>query len=521
MYELELYQENGAQETAQKLTMHNAVVFQLATGGGKTVVFSALSTRYISNVPYNVLILVHRKELLQQTRKTLYKGFAHTGQPVVAGMRYIPEARIYVGMVDTVYKRIDKFKEKNIGLVIIDEAHYGHFKKIHKHFPNAKIIGFTATPLATSRKDPMKNYYQDIVCGIDIPDLIELNKRKPERGLVQNITFNPKDVVDRAALSMDLSGNDFDEGLMALTFSKPKYIKGVADAYEKYAPKTKAIIFNCNRNHSKLVMAEFISRGYPCRHLDSKSEDEMGKGYREATLKWFHETPGAILCNVDILTAGFDEPTIETVIVNRSTLSITKWLQMCGRGARPLPWKTMFYIIDMGGNASKLGDWCDARNWRDIFFNPPKPGDGKGNAPVKDCPQCEAIIPAQSLTCRYCGYEFPGKVEAPEGPLGEFVVVTKGINVKEVIRNNKERKEHAIFLGIGTLLADNAKNFIPIMTDESADFILEQYHQKAIEWCAEVGKTYNDWYRARAKEHLFDRLKKNFPKWQSKTSQPI
>lgn len=518
MWQLESYQEQGVQETAQKLTQYNSICFQLATGGGKTVVFSGISHRYTAATTYNVLILVHRRELLLQTRRTLYNGFGLVGQPVIAGMRYIAPARIYVGMVDTVYKRLDKFKDKNIGLVIIDEAHYGHFKKMHAHFPAAKIIGFTATPLATTRKDPLKNYYQEIVCGIDIPDLISLNKQKPDRGLVQNITFAPKEIVDRAKLAADSGGNDFDEGLMALQFSKPKHVRAVVDAYEKekHGTKgTKAIVFNCNRAHSKLVAAEFAARGYQCRHLDSKSDDEFGKGYRKETLEWFEKTPGAILCNVDILTAGFDEPTIETVIINRSTMSLTKWLQMCGRGARPLSWKSMFYIIDMGGNAAKLGDWCDSRNWRDIFFNPPKPNEGNGLAPTKDCPECDAILPIQTMTCPHCGYEFPRKVEATEGPLGEFVVVTKGINVKEVIEKNKHRREHAVFFGIGATLAQNAKNFIPAMTDQAAEFILEQYHQKAAEWCIQVGREYNEWYRGKAKEHLFTCLKQNYPNWKN------
>lgn len=518
MYTLEPYQETGVQEAGQKLMTYPAIIYQLATGGGKTVVFSAISYRYIATVPYGVLILVHRKELLRQTRKTLYKGFGVHGQPIVAGMRHIPESRVYVGMVDTVHKRVEKMKQLPIGLVIIDEAHYGQFKKIHKHFPGARIIGFTATPLATSRKDPLKNYYQEIVCGIDIPDLIKLNKIKPDRGLVQNITFNPKEAVDQANLAMEASGNDFDEGLMALTFSKPKYIKGVVDAYEnpKHGTKgTKAIVFNCNRTHSKLVMQEFIDRGYQCRHVDSKSDDEYGKGYRAEVWEWFEKTPGAILCNVDIATAGVDVPSIETVIFNRSTLSLTKWLQSCGRGSRPYPGKEIFFIIDMGGNALKLGDWCDPRDWRDIFFNPPKPGDGKGNAPVKDCPACDAIIPAQSMTCKYCGYQFPLKEPAPEGPIGEFVVITKGINVKEVIAKNSHRREHAVFLGIGTILADNARNFIPEMNDEHASFILQQYHEKAEQWAIELGKTYNDWYRARAKEHLYEQLRKKYPTWKN------
>jgi hypothetical protein len=90
--------------------------------------------------------------------------------------------------------------------------------------------------------------------------LIQVNKAKPHRGLVQNVTFVPKEHVDRSDLVADGGGNDYDEGLMALQFSKPQYIKGVVDAYEnpKYGTKgSKAIVFNINRAHSKLVMAEF------------------------------------------------------------------------------------------------------------------------------------------------------------------------------------------------------------------------------------------------------------------------
>jgi superfamily II DNA or RNA helicase len=529
MYDLEPYQEQGVQASAAELMAYDRICRQLPTGGGKTVEFSGIAYRYTQDPKRGaVLILVHRRELLLQTRKTLYKGFGVVAQPIVAGMRHIPDARVYVGMIETVNKRIASIANK-VGLVIIDECHYLHFNKIHKHFPHAKIIGYTATPLTSDRKKPLKNYYQNIVCNIDIPDLIQVNKAKPNRGLVQNVTFVPKEHVDRSDLVADGGGNDYDEGLMALQFSKPQYIKGVVDAYEnpKFGTKgSKAIVFNINRAHSKLVMAEFKDRGYDVRHLDSESDNEYGKGYRKATLEWFNLTPGAILCNVDILTAGFDESSIETVIVNRATMSLAKWLQMCGRGSRPhlfdfagmidggSVYKSLFTIIDMGGNALVHGDWCDPRNWREIFFNPPKPVDKKAVPPVKSCPSCEAIVAAQCRTCPHCGYEWPQKEPAPEGPMGEFIAITKGINVKEVIEKNRNRKDHAIFLGIGTILADNARNFIPELTDDDAQFILDQYHHKAGEWAIASGKDYNAWYKDRAKEHLYKQLKQKYPKWQ-------
>lgn len=513
MITLEGYQENGVLGVGKKLAAGiKNIIFQLATGGGKTVVFSAICHRYTGKAKKSVLILVHRKELLQQTRRTLYNGFGIVSQPIIAGMKTIPYAPVYVGMVESVNRRIDQIRN-HVGLVIIDECHIANFNKVHQHFPYQYIIGFTATPLAASKKDPLKNYYQDIVCGVDIPDLIKLNKVKPERGLCQNLTFNPKDTVSRSELK--IKNGEFDEGLMALNFSKPKHVQNTVTAYEKYAPGSKMIVFNCNIDHSLKVTAAFRDKGYNARHVDG----ETPQAEREAIFQWFKVTPGAILCNVGIATTGFDEPTIEAVMVNRSTMSLPLWLQMCGRGGRPTLAKNAFFIIDMGGNALAHGDWCDPRNWEDIFFNPPKPGDGKGNAPVKDCPQCDAIVAAQARVCPCCGFEFPKKPEEMEKELEEFVIITKGIDVKAVIENNKHRKEYYPFFQIGETLAKNAKNVVPTMTDDTAYFMLAQYDTKAKEWCAEVGKKYNKWHQDRAKEHLFLKLREKFPDWQPKTEQ--
>jgi superfamily II DNA or RNA helicase len=378
------YQEKLITGLATKLSEGlRKIIGQLATGGGKTVVFAGICYRYIMKSKKRVLILVDRKELLHQTRKTAYNAFGLTCQPIVAGMKFIPDADIYVGMVETSHRRMEQIKQKGIGLVIIDEAHKGAFTKMHEHFPEQLIIGFTATPLSSSKKNPLKNYYDDIVCGVDIPELISNGH------LCQNITWAPKETVDR--LSLSVKGNDFDDRLMGETFSRPKYITNTVSAYEKWAKGTKTIIFNVNISHSEEVTKEFTSKGYNCRHLDS----EMPKEVRDEILAWFAATPDAIMCNVGIATTGFDEPTIETVIVNKATLAMTLWLQMCGRGSRPTPAKSMFTVIDMGGNAIYHGDWNQSRDWEDIFHNPPKPGKATA-APVKSCPKCDAIVPASA-----------------------------------------------------------------------------------------------------------------------------
>lgn len=462
--------------------------------------FSAISHRYITKSKKSVLILVHRKELLQQTRRTLFNAFGIQCQVIIAGMKHVPAADVYVGMVESVNKRVHLLS--NLGLIIIDEAHLNIHYKMIDHFPDQFIIGFTATPLSANKKKPLRSYYDDIVCCVDIPELIA------NGSLCQNITYAPKDVVDRSALAV--KNGEFDDSLMSLSFSKPKYINNTVQAYERWSRGNKTIVFNVNIDHSLQVTQAFVAAGYNCRHVDGGTPSSE----RDKILNWFHTTHDAILCNVGILTAGFDSPSIETVIMNRSTLSMPLWLQCTGRGSRPTPAKSAFTIIDLGGNAVSLGDWNAPRDWENIFFNPPKKGDD-GVAPSKNCPQCDAIIAASSKVCQYCGYEYPAKELEQESVLSEFVVVTKGIDVAQIIASNKHRKEYYPFFQIGNQLAKSAKQTVPKMTDENAAFILTKYDELAREWCKSSGKRYNQWHQERAKEHLYTELAKTFKGWSS------
>lgn len=493
------YQETGLQKVSQKLLTHRKIVYQLATGGGKTITFSAISKRYIEKSGKSVLILVHRKELLQQTRRTLYNAYGISAQIIIAGMKTIPPAAVYVGMVESVMRRLDRIR--NIGLVIIDECHNLSFAKVHEHFPEQYIIGFTATPLTGNKKKPLKDYYEDIVCGVDIPELIE------QGSLCQNITFAPKDTVDKSKLK--IKNGEYDEGLMALEFSKAKHISTTVEAYQKWCAGTKCLIFNCSIQHSVLVNDAFIAAGLPSKHLDSTQPPAI----RDEIVNWYKTTPDAILNNVAILTTGFDAPDTEAVIMNRATLSMPLWLQCTGRGSRPTDAKSAFTIIDLGSNAITHGDWCDSRDWENIFFNPPQPGKD-GVAPVKHCPQCDAIIAASTRICKFCGHEFPPPEIEEAERLSDFVVVTKGIDVASIIEANKERKEYYPFFAIGANLAHSAKKTIPQMTEENYKFILRNYDELAKEWCQLKGKKYNDWHKQRAKETLISELQKYFKKWQ-------
>lgn len=513
--QLRPYQVHAIDTVAKKLASgKKRVIFQLATGGGKTVTFAGLIHRYRSKIDKKVLVLVHREELLKQARRTLYNWYDIAAAPVQAGIKYLPDVPVYVGMVETVNNRIKRNSAyfKNIGLVIVDECHIGNFKKLYDLFPNAWIIGFSATPISGSRRDPLKNYFDDIVCGIDIPELIAQGSLVPNRTInIQNINRN----------ELAIKNGEFDEQQMGVVFSSTKHVQNCVAAYQKHAKEKKTLIFNCNIEHSRKVNAAFESFGYSCRHLDSNATAHE----RSDTLEWFKNTPDAILNNVGILTTGFDEASIKVIIPNKSTMSLPLWLQMCGRGSRPFPGKDEFIIVDMGGNATSHGDWCDAHDWEDIFFNPDKPRAG-GVAPSKVCGGCNAVIHASSKKCKFCGAETLKSVVYDEGTTNMQDLLNRrpiNFNVEDMLRDHatKRTKDNKPYKDISLL--HNMKSRIIIhasriwklkrIDDRTAYMLLDIYQGKIKEWCELKKIEYGWWHKKASQDWLFSELKRVF-KWE-------
>ena len=111
---------------------------------------------------------------------------------------------------------------------------------------------------------------------------------------------------------------------------------------------------------------EFEEEGYECMHLDNTHSEKE----REDILAWFEKKDNAILSSVSILTTGFDSPSVQTIILNRATKSLTLYHQMIGRGSRILPNKKAFNVIDLGNNARRFGLWEAHINWTEIFKSP-------------------------------------------------------------------------------------------------------------------------------------------------------
>ncbi|KVV14694.1 DEAD/DEAH box helicase [Flavobacterium sp. TMP13] len=337
------------------------LLYQLPTGGGKTVVFSEIVRRYLSHNDKKVVVLTHRIELCKQTSKML-KGFGVKNKIINSKVKELPDQNDYscfVAMVETLKNRIndEKLHLDNIGLVIIDEAHYNSFRKLLNSFKNAFILGVTATPLSSNIKLPMHQSYDELIVGDTIASLIG-------KGFLAKATTYSYDV-GLTSLKVGING-DYTVKSSDDLYTNSVMQEKLLHAYTEKSLGKKTLIFNNGIHTSLYVYETFREAGYEIRHLDNT----CGTEERKDILQWFKKTPDAILTSVGILTTGFDEPTVDTIILNRATKSLTLYFQMIGRGSRKLPGKSDFNVIDLGNNAARFGLWSDAVNWQHIFKSP-------------------------------------------------------------------------------------------------------------------------------------------------------
>ncbi|MCY2687197.1 DEAD/DEAH box helicase [Salinimicrobium sp. TH3] len=362
--ELYGYQQEDIDKIFKVLEAHPErynLLYQLPTGGGKTVIFSQIVREYIQRTNKKVLILTHRIELCKQTSKML-TGFGVHNKIINSTIKELPdqdEYMCFVAMVETLNNRLndEKVELYNLGMVIIDEAHYNSFRKLFKFFNKCFILGVTATPLSSNIKLPMKDNYRELIVGDSISSLIS-------KGFLAKANTYSFDV-GLSTLKVGING-DYTVKSSEELYSNFSMQEKLLDAYMEKSQGKKTLIFNNGINTSKEVYETFRNAGYDVRHLDNTTS----KQDRKEILRWFRKKPDAILTSVSILTTGFDEPTVESIILNRATKSLTLYYQMIGRGSRILPGKSEFTVIDLGNNAARFGLWSAPIDWKQIFRSP-------------------------------------------------------------------------------------------------------------------------------------------------------
>ena len=358
----------------------------LPCGGGKSIIVAEMAKRTTDNGK-RVLFIVHRKELCDQIRNT----FSRWG---------VDMELCEIGMVQTVCRHLDKVPAPS--LIITDENHHSKansYMKIYKAFPNAYRIGVTATPVRLDGSG-LKDVNDDIIIGVSAKWLIDHKYLSPYEYFAPKLFDIESENVDEN--NGDYSGDDVGKKMIT------KRIFGDVIGHYRQLADGKQTICYCPSIKMSTVMAEnFIENGITAAHIDG----ETPKNERDAIIEKFRKGEIKILCNVDLISEGFDVPDCECAILLRPTKSLTLYIQQSMRCMRYKPNKTAV-IIDHVGNYVRFGLPDSDRKWT-LDGKSKKEKTVKKPVELVTCPNCFEVFRKYDdekklvRICPHCNYVLP------------------------------------------------------------------------------------------------------------------
>lgn len=432
------YQDKSEDSVRVVLRIVQAVLLVLATGAGKTVIFSDIARRAAARGS-RILILAHRDTLIKQaSAKLMDYGVEHG--IIMAGFTPMRHALVQVASVQTLVRRLDKVA-LNFDLIIIDEAHLSaaaSYRKIIEAIlacnPKCKILGVTGSPCRLDGKGLGKSaggLYDEMVQGISIKELIE------QAYLVRPAVYAPADQLDLSGVKM--VGGEYESQSLAELMDKPKITGSAIEAYKKHCPGVPAVAWCANVAHAQHVAAEFNAAGVPAQALCG--EDDPNE--RDKALRALSSGKIKVVTFAMLLVEGVDCPAIGAIILLRPTMSLASYLQVIGRGLRPIyaggmpldtveqrraaimagPKRDRCFVLDHAGLSFKHGFADEVREWS--LDGVKKRKGSKKQEPsilLKQCPTC-FLVHTPAPTCPACGHVYAARA-APEHVDGELAEIT-------------------------------------------------------------------------------------------------
>lgn len=403
MITLRPYQEAALDAVYAHLSAHddNPCVV-IPTGGGKGVIVGKLCADVVTRWNGRILVLTHVKELVDQNATQAGRFLS----PLLVGVHSAGLKRrdldhpVIVAGIQSVYQKACDLGR--FDLVLIDEAHlippdgegmYQTFLRDARVVnPGLRVIGLTATPFRL-KDGPIcaaENILNRICYEIGVKELIRdgfLSPLVSKAGKAKADTSHlhvrgGEFVADEVEHLMD------DDGLVRAA---------CAEIADQTRSRRTCLVFAASIDHAEHVrtaLATATGAEVACifGHTPDAERDRLVAGFKRGELRY--------LVNVGVLTTGFDAPQVDCVALLRPTLSPGLYYQMVGRGFRLAPGKDDCLVLDFGGNVLRHGPV-------DALTLASQDDRGEGDAPAKECPQCQAVIAAGFATCPQCGFAFP------------------------------------------------------------------------------------------------------------------
>lgn len=470
-------------------------------GTGKATIISAISASAVSKGG-RVAGWVHKRSLVFDLKSRMREQFGVGAGLILHKHPVEKDQKVQViSVLSGIRRDLSWFKPT---LLFSDEAHRrltGSQDTIHKMFPDAPLLSFTATPFRTSKSRKFSEVYDEFI------QISTYREEMNDRFLMPTRVIAPKGAASMEGVKLKRSYGelDYDVDEMAERFSQYRLYSSLLSEWTKYTGrKFSTMVFNINKAHNIEVCNFFKKHGVRAEYVDEDTpyaeRDRITNKFKEGP---FADNPILVLCNIAIFGEGEDAPHTKCVILNYATKSLSKYVQSSARGSRPVwekdysDWlkingkyyKEEVIIIDCGANWSRHGFIEDYDQWG-FDMDDEKP---KGDPPVKSCPECDHVVYASVMTCPECGYVFPKKPKKNEklhGDEVEWGEIQKDQALQKKIiglkRPQAERSETQ-WLRIVALVKSYDRSWVYKRVMERAEFPGQVFEHKRVDaWLDEL-----------------------------------
>ena len=417
MFRLRAYQKEALSAVMKAIKTDRNVLVQAATGAGKTILFSALIKRFLkSKKDARVYVLAHREQLIWQARSKLCQVWPECEKDIglacaSTGRKVDVYKPIVIGSPQTLSHGPETLPRAD--MVIIDECHRlapankdSQYRRLidamRGNSPEMRLVGVTATPYRLGQgliygeqcKDKGANWFDSMCFSIGTELLQEQGYLVPLR------LFAP---VDPDLSEVGTADGDYIVKQLSDTMSKAVHVHSALDAVERHASDRKHIVvFAVSIQHAEILRDSFRETGRKAEAVHSK----MPHGERLRILDAFDSGEIEVLCNVGVLTEGWDCKSVDCMVMCRPTKSPALYVQMAGRGLRTCKGKKDCIMLDVSGNWTRHGrpENPDVKSKNKTEPIPPQ---------GRRCPECGYVNKHNAQICEQCRYEWP----TPEGML--------------------------------------------------------------------------------------------------------
>ena len=334
---------------------HRSVMVQMPTGTGKTVVLASLVSQLKNE---NVLIVAHRRELIEQIKATIKRLNMEDRNITVESIQTISRHLTSNGVATP-----PAGGQGGFSLVVIDEAHHAlakTYKMMWNTWPDAKFLGLTATPCRLNGKG-FTDLFEVLLSSLTVPEFIKNGVLAPFDYVTINEGSSQQQLID--SLTKRGADGDYQVKEMNEVLNKRPSIEQLYNCYTQFAKKKKGIVYAVSIEHARSIAEYYESKGIKAVAISAKTPAKERSDFLDDFRKGKIQT----LVNVDIFSEGFDCPDVEFIQLARPTLSLAKYLQMVGRGLRPHKKKECCVILDNVGLVRLFGLPTRCWNWQSAF----------------------------------------------------------------------------------------------------------------------------------------------------------